>query len=133
VENLTFFPDNKHLAFFNEDRIIEVWDIISQQKKFLLLEGEQRDVTGGTYNNHLKLSPNGRWLAGDSVSGKAMNIWDTHSQKLLLSLPEQNSTIHGSAWSPGSNLLAVGRSDGAIAIWNLESIRSQLSNLGLDW
>jgi len=134
VESLAFFPDSRRLAFFNEDRIVEVWDVIDRQKKFLLLGEEREKIGGGTYNNHLSLSPHGRWLAADSISGRAVNLWDTQSRKLLLSLPEQqDSTIPGLAWSPDNNLLAVARSDGMLAIWNLESIRSQLGQFGLDW
>ncbi|MHC4806549.1 MAG: protein kinase domain-containing protein, partial [Planctomycetota bacterium] len=133
VESLVFFPDSRRLAFFNEDRIVEVWDVIKRQKKFLLLGEEREKIAGGTYNNHLSLSPHGRWLAADSISGRAVNLWDTQSRKFLLSLPEQqDSTIPGLAWSPDNNLLAVARSDGMLAIWNLESIRSQLGQLRLD-
>ncbi|MHC4507780.1 MAG: protein kinase domain-containing protein [Planctomycetota bacterium] len=134
VESLAFFPDSRRLAFFNEDRIVEVWDVVDRQKEFLLLGEEREKIAGGTYNNHLSLSPHGRWLAADSISGRAVNLWDTQSRKLLLSLPEQqDSTIPGLAWSPDNNLLAVARSDGMLAIWNLESIRSQLGQLRLDW
>jgi WD40 repeat protein/tRNA A-37 threonylcarbamoyl transferase component Bud32 len=134
IESLAFFPDSRRLAFFNEDRIVEVWDVIDRQKKFLLLGEEREKIAEGTYNSHLSLSPNGRWLAADSISGRAVNLWDTQSRKLLLSLPEQqDSTIPCMAWSPDNNLLAVARSDGMLAIWNLESIRLQLGQLGLDW
>jgi len=133
VESLAFFPDSRRLVFINEDRIIEVWDVIDQRKDFYLIDEESQDIDEGSYNRHLSLSPNGRWLATDSISGSAMNVWDTYNHKLLFSLPEQDSTIHGSAWSPDSSLLAIGRSDGELAIWNLESIRSQLAKLHLDW
>ncbi len=133
AESLAFFPDSRHLVFFSEDRTIEIWDVIERQRKFVLPGAERQETAEGTYNKHLSLSPNGRWFAADSFSGRAVNIWDTQDRRLLLSLPEQDSAVHRIAWNPDSNLLAVGRSDGVLVIWNLESVRDQLGQLGFDW
>ena len=107
VESLAFFPDSRRLTFFNEGRIIEIWDVIDRQKESLLLGEEGQDIAGGTYNSVLSLSPNGCWLATDSIPGRAVNVWHTQSQKLLLSLPEQDSSVHRLAWSPDSIKLIV--------------------------
>jgi WD40 repeat protein len=133
IESLAFLPDSRHLIFFNEDRTVEVWDVIEQNRDMILPAEPKDEPGGGTYNNHLGLSPDGRWFAASSFSGRAVNLWDMHSRELMLSLPEQDSTAISLAWSPDNNLLAVGRSDGTLSIWSLTSIRSQLRQLSLDW
>ena len=68
-----------------------------------------------------------------------VRLWNisTNRQRValrhLLTLPEQESYVHCLTWSPDNNLLVVGRADGTIAIWNIESLRSQLAELHLDW
>jgi WD40 repeat protein len=37
------------------------------------------------------------------------------------------------AWSPDGHELAIGSADGSVAIWNIPSIRAQLTQIGLNW
>ena len=47
-------------------------------------------------------------------------------------LPDQEGTVWWLAWSPDSQRLAVSRSNGDIAIWNLKEVERVLAKLGLD-
>jgi hypothetical protein len=51
--------------------------------------------------------------------------------QLLYSLPEQNTGVGWLAWSPDIHRLAVSRSNGEIAIWNLPEIERVLASLEL--
>jgi WD40 repeat protein len=82
---------------------------------------------------HIGLSPDGRWLAASSVSGRGVNIWDTGTGKRLVALPEETGSVWCLAWSLDGRRLAVSRSNGHLAVWNLPSIRKQLADLGVGW
>ena len=77
------------------------------------------------------MSANGARLA--SAGNRAVTIWDTASQKLVLTLPEERSSVSALAWRPDGNLLAVSYSDGGPVLWHIPNIRAQLRTLDLDW
>jgi serine/threonine protein kinase/WD40 repeat protein len=80
---------------------------------------------------NLCLSPDGAKLALSSPSGRGVDLWDVRTGRLLYTLPEQQGVVWWLAWSPDSRRLAVSRSDGDTAIWNLDAAESTLSALGL--
>jgi WD40 repeat protein len=91
------------------------------------------DGFGGSYAMHIGLSPDGHWLATSSVTGRGVNIWDTASGQLVVPLPEEKHVVWCLAWNPDGRHLAVSRSNGALAVWDLASVRRQLSELGMEW
>lgn len=82
---------------------------------------------------NLCLSPDGAKLALSSPSRLGVDIWDPKTGRLLISLAEQSGTVWWLAWSPDSQRLAVSRSDGEVAIWNLTEVDRVLADLGLHW
>jgi serine/threonine protein kinase/WD40 repeat protein len=80
----------------------------------------------------LCLSPDDTKIAMNSPTALGVNIWDAKTMSLLYSLPDQNGTIYWVAWSPDSRRLAVSRSNGEIAIWNLKEIQQVLAKIGLN-
>jgi WD40 repeat protein len=79
----------------------------------------------------LSLSPDGSTLAFRSASGIGVDLWDMRAGKMLYSLPDEKGSIYWQAWSPDSRHLAVARDNGDIAIWNLNAVEAQLSQLEL--
>jgi WD40 repeat protein len=61
-----------------------------------------------------------------------VTIWDMTQTRPPLVLPETRNSIWSLAWKPGQNRLAVGTSDGELVIWDLDKVRSNLVDLGLD-
>ena len=49
----------------------------------------------------------------------------------MYSLPEHQDNVYRLAWSPDSQRLAISRSNGDIANWNLPEIERVLAGLGL--
>ena len=80
---------------------------------------------------NVTVSPDGSMVALSSESAAGVNVWDTKTGQLLYALPEQNGTVWWISWSPDSGRLAVSRSNGDIAIWNLEEAKQLLSSLEL--
>ncbi len=77
------------------------------------------------------LSPDGTKLALGSPSNLGVEVWDPLAGRMLYSLPDQNGTVYWVAWSPDSRRLAISRSNGDIAIWNLPEVERVLTELGL--
>jgi hypothetical protein len=78
----------------------------------------------------LAMGPTGRWAAA-AVPGRGVAVYDLENERGWLSLPPENSDVWGLAWSPDGTRLAVGLSDGDVAIWKLEQVRAELAKLGL--
>jgi WD40 repeat protein len=82
---------------------------------------------------HISLSPDGHRLAASSISGRGVNVWDADRGKKIVSFPEEKGIVWSLAWSPDGEHLAVGRSDGGLAVWNWAEVQHQLAELGIAW
>jgi hypothetical protein len=51
----------------------------------------------------------------------------------VFSLRPEASTIWSLAWDASSQQLAIGQSDGGLAVWHLPQIHKKLSDFGLAW
>jgi WD40 repeat protein len=91
----------------------------------------KKDVEGGVPQSIVALSSDGSWFAASW--GRAVTVWDTQTRQPLFTLPEERSMPWSLAWNPTRDLLAVGTSDGGLALWNIPEVRTQLARLGLDW
>jgi WD40 repeat protein len=118
------------VLFVGPAQVPEIWSLASGQKIFDLTAESPIGTDPTMSSGHIIVSADGRWLAQGTP---AIRIWDLHAKKLLLVLPEGRSPSYGLAWSPNKDFLAVGLSDGTIAIWNLPKIQSQLSKISLAW
>ena len=88
-------------------------------------------VGGAQTDPLLTLSPDGSKLALTSPGSLGVDIWDPGTGRLLYELPEANATVYWLAWHPNSQRLAVARSSGEIAIWDLEEVERSLGRAGL--
>jgi WD40 repeat protein len=76
-------------------------------------------------------APGGRWAAAASADRDVV-IFDLETGKRELTLPPEESDIWGLAWSPDATRLAVGLSDGGVAIWDLNQVRGELAKFGIE-
>ena len=133
IGSLAFHPGGR-LVFINPRREIVFWDAhAGKPSATFATPGGSRGAVPGSYALKVGLSPDGRCLAATNISGHGVNLWDTESGKRLVSLPDEAGVVWCFAWSPQSNDLAVSRSNGSIAVWDLPEVRRQLGELGLQW
>jgi serine/threonine protein kinase/WD40 repeat protein len=127
----SFTPDSKRLIYTSSNREVVTLDVAtgSELSRFRTLDPGQLRNSSDFPN--LTLSPDGTRLAMISVSSLGVDLWDPVSGKLIFSLPEQSNAVCWLTWAPDSRRLAVARSDGSIAIWNLTQIDRNLAKLGL--
>ncbi len=76
-------------------------------------------------------SPDGRWLAIQAAPGR-VGILDAANGRDLVTLPPESGAIWCAAWSPEGARLALGVSDGSLAIWDLDQVRARAAEFGID-
>jgi hypothetical protein len=76
------------------------------------------------------LSAGGRWAA-TAVPGRGVTICAMPLGREWLSLPPERGDVWGLAWSADGSQLAVGLSDGGVAVWQLPEVRAALAELGI--
>jgi WD40 repeat protein len=129
---LAFQPTGNEVIFVADTGVAEAWDATTGRKAYAFARQESQGGSEFAYNKCIvALSADGSRLAG--VSSRHVIIWDTASRKILLRLPEEQSTIYSIAWSPNRERLAVGTGDGSLAIWDLAKVKAQLEEIGLGW
>jgi WD40 repeat protein/serine/threonine protein kinase len=126
--SVAFHPISKHLIFVADSGLAEAWDVTTGQRAFSFGGEASRH---SSYDGLMALSPDGTWLA--SSYGRFFTVVDKERPKPLIKLPEEQAVIYCFAWSPKRERLAVGSSDGAVAIWNLVKMKTQLDAIGLGW
>ncbi len=133
IQSLAFHPDGR-LVFIDRRRQIVLWDVkAGKPSATFATPGGRNGEAPGSYAIHIGLSLDGRCLAASTDSGHGVNLWDTETGKLLVTLPEEAGVVWCFAWSPNGNHLAVSRSNGSIAVWDIPEARRQLGELGLQW
>ena len=130
VQTLAFLPKSGALAYVTQQREITLLDPHTHSVLRSFPTRAQGDTNRSTVVN-LRASPDESRLAMASVSGLGVDLWDPATGRLLYTLPEEPGSIWWLAWSPDSRRLAVSRDNGEIAIWNLQEVEAQLSQIGL--
>jgi serine/threonine protein kinase/WD40 repeat protein len=118
LRSLHFDAAGRRLTFVAAGGWLATWD---------WREGVAR--TSPQRTSHLALSACGRWVA---PSGKAAALYDLKAGEVLLTLPPEVSDPWSQAFSPDGRRLARGLSDGGVVVWDLEEVRAQLAEFGID-
>jgi WD40 repeat protein len=83
------------------------------------------------WSGHLSLSPDGTKLAVVEDTNHDVDIHDSKTGRVLYSLPGQDGRVTWLTWSPNGQRLAVSRSNGEVAIWNVAEVEQTLAKLDL--
>jgi serine/threonine protein kinase/WD40 repeat protein len=76
-------------------------------------------------------SPDGRWAAAAGTDN-GVAVYDLNAGSRVLTLPPEGSDVWSIAWAPDGQRLALGMSDGTVAVWDLEQVRARLAEVGID-
>jgi WD40 repeat protein len=122
--DLYFLADSHTLVFYaiesgSDENQIMFWD----------LDRKQPVLKISSVSEPFALSPDGRWLAGLSQTGKVA-LWDARTGALMLELDDGRSVDTSSSnstdkvlvlsFSPDGSLLAEGWRSGALRLWRVE-------------
>ena len=119
-------PDNRHVVFIARNGKPQVWDTKTGKMAYEISESPPFQ----SYHN--TLSRDGRWLVGDATAD-ALTIIDIKARTPLFALPSERSPIKCVSWSPDGKRIAVGLSDGGVSIWDMNSVKKQLTEIDLGW
>jgi eukaryotic-like serine/threonine-protein kinase len=119
---LSFSPDGRKLWTRRADGAVVTVDVLT---------GTQT-ASVSTIGAGGVMSRDGAKYASGRASALGVDLWDLQTGRLLYSLPDEEGTLWWLAWSPDNQRLAVSRSNGDIAIWNLKEVERVLAKLGLD-
>jgi serine/threonine protein kinase/WD40 repeat protein/tetratricopeptide (TPR) repeat protein len=75
------------------------------------------------------VSADGRWAAVGGA-GQGVTVAELTSGREVFALPPEGADVWGLAWAPDGTKLAVGLSDGGVAVWDLEQVRARLAEFG---
>jgi serine/threonine protein kinase/WD40 repeat protein len=120
VRSLHFAPAGDRLTFVTTGGTLAVWDW--QRKEAVDTHRKAETVA---------VSADGRWAA---LGGAEQNVTlaDLVSGREILALPPEGSDVWCLAWAPDGTKLAVGLSDGGVAVWDLERVRARLADFGFE-
>lgn len=114
VRSLDFNPSGEYVVSGSKDTTVRLWDVRNQNKCIKVYRGHIAHV------NSVKFSPDGLWIASAGTEGSVI-IWDIRKSKLLMDFTEKEPAVTCIQFHPFEFLLAVGRIDGTISIYDLES------------
>jgi len=123
---VALLPDGQSIIYVSNTGVAEVWNIE---------EDRRVDSFGapGTFGApHIALSPNGKWFAA-LTQQDTVSVWHRPTGEHVFSLRPETGTVWSLAWDPSSEHLAVGQSDGGLAVWHLPRIQQKLTESGLQW
>jgi WD40 repeat protein len=116
--SIAFSPDNNQLAIagYDEDGIIEIWDI-SPVMKVITLEVESADFV-----ESIAFSPDGSILVA-ACEDSLIRIWDTSDWSEMEPLTGHDDRVTSVAFSEDGSLLASGSHDGTVKIWSISQMK----------
>jgi WD40 repeat protein len=140
VHYATFSPDGRVIAIEAYTGQVEVWEVMSGQKRLTLNASAKPDPAaagrGGivsvarasvAYAVTLAFSPDGRLLA--QADGNKARLWDLYTGKEAGTFDGHRGPIAGLAFAPGGKRLATGSTDTTALIWDAEPAVKKLPAL----
>jgi WD40 repeat protein len=124
-QSMAFLPDSRRLFGVMAGGTGETWDVGANRRDSVL-------GTPGMFEKwHVALTADGRRVAIDRTF-TSVDVWDLPGRRRLFGLPEGDTSIASSAWSPDGEHLAIAYKDGTVTVWSLSEIQARLAALRLD-
>ena len=119
LDQVFFTADGQHvMAFGGNDRAeLLLWDVVTGQQTLTY-------TTPKSWPESLALSPDGRWLAASANEHHApdLRLWALEDPESVRMLTGHDGNVTSLSFTPDSNWLISGASDGMIRLWNREAM-----------
>ncbi len=110
------------MVYVNQQSAVTIWDFAADSSLFEL------SAKKSFSDPHLALSPDGSYLAA-MIDPSVVSVWDVRHRRLLYEFRPERAAVRSLAWSDNNKSLAVGVSDGGVALWKLDVIEDELSKV----
>lgn len=124
--SLTFDAAGKSLTYITKEQAVAVWD----WEKAALGRATTRRFTGGTMARLARTRDGGR--VAIVAPANQIVIYDLAADRELAQLPPERAEVWTLNWSADGARLVIGLSDGTVAIWDLEKVRSAIAELKIE-
>ncbi len=120
TKTVSFSPDSKTLVSTGFDRLIQFWDVDTQEN-IATLDPDPADPTMGQLGSQMLFSPDGTLLASALNYGPRLSVsiklWEVSTKAVIATFEEIGAgQIHSAALSSDGRLFAVGTNNGAILL-----------------
>jgi serine/threonine protein kinase/WD40 repeat protein/uncharacterized protein HemY len=122
---LTFDSSGAALTYVTTQNAVALWD---WQRESAARVTAQKFT--GTSVVRLARTADGRQLAVAAPASQIV-VYDLESDRELVRLPRETAEVWTLSWSPEGTRLAIGLSDGSVAIWDIAQVASALRELGI--
>jgi WD40 repeat protein len=123
---VAFLPDDESVIYVARNGVAEMWNVANDRRVGSL------GAKGAFNAPHIALSSDGVWFAG-LTQPDAVSVWHRPSGKHAFSLRAEAGNVWALAWDRAGRQLAVGQTDGSLAVWRLPLIQQKLAESGLPW
>ncbi|XP_043067265.1 katanin p80 WD40 repeat-containing subunit B1 [Drosophila bipectinata] len=115
VRTLDFNPSGEYVVSGSNDTTVRLWDVQNENNCIKVCRGHISHV------NSVKFSPDGLWIASAGLEGSII-IWDIRKSKQIMEFLAEPPAraITCIQFHPFEFLLAAGRVDGTVSIYDLE-------------
>ncbi|XP_022209015.2 LOW QUALITY PROTEIN: katanin p80 WD40 repeat-containing subunit B1 [Drosophila obscura] len=115
VRTLDFNPSGEYVVSGSNDTTVRLWDVQNENNCIRVCRGHVSHV------NSVKFSPDGLWIASAGLEGSIL-IWDIRKSKQIMEFIAEPpvTAITCIQFHPFEFLLAAGRIDGTVSIYDLE-------------
>ncbi|XP_016925305.1 katanin p80 WD40 repeat-containing subunit B1 isoform X2 [Drosophila suzukii] len=115
VRTLDFNPSGEYVVSGSNDTTVRLWDVQNENNCIKVCRGHMSHV------NSVKFSPDGLWIASAGLEGSIL-IWDIRKSKQIMEFIADPpvTAITCVQFHPFEFLLAAGRIDGTVSIYDLE-------------
>lgn len=116
VKSIDVHPYGNIVVTGSKDSSIRLWDNRNHMKSIKKFTGHMTDV------NSVKFSPHGQWVASAGAEGSIF-IWDIRMGTQIMDFITNALAVTCIQFHPDEFLLAAGRKDGTVDLYDLEKIK----------
>src|SRR5262249_33823188 len=120
LRSLHFATAGDRLTFVTPGGTLGLWDWEAKTAGDTKRRAESVAVSAG-----------GRWAAVGGA-GQRIPVPELVSGREVFTRPPEGSDVWSLAWAPDGTKLAVGLSDGQVAVWDLGQVAARLAEFGYD-
>ncbi|KAL7750676.1 hypothetical protein RI367_004018 [Sorochytrium milnesiophthora] len=130
VNALEFYPFGDNFASASSDGSVHVWDMHAKGPAMSFVHASPSSSL--TPVRHVRMSPDGMWMATSAGDDRLVKLWDLKSGRLLHCFSHTSAStsasLVGIEFHPRECLMATASDDGAVTVWDMDNNFSQLSS-----